>query len=59
MWTEMLPPLDERSRFFLQTFAAQVAFCILVSVPALLIDHHGPTLFLLALQKMFGLSALT
>jgi hypothetical protein len=55
----MLPHLDERSRLFLQSFAVQVASCMLVSVPALLIDRHRPTLFLLELRKMFGLSTLT
>jgi hypothetical protein len=53
----MLDHVDERSRLRLRVFAAQVAFLSLIGVPALLVDNHAPTLFLLELRTMFTLSA--
>ena len=53
----MLQHLDAKSRWHLQTFAAQVIFLAVVGAPALLIDRHAPMLYLLELRTMFGLSA--
>jgi hypothetical protein len=54
----MLDHFDERSRLRLRVFAAQVAFLTLIGAPALMVDQHAPTLFLLELRTMFTLSAL-
>lgn len=54
----MLTRLDAKSRRHVQTFACQVAFLALIGAPVLLIDRHAPTLYLLQLRTMLGLSAL-
>lgn len=52
-----LSHLDELSRLHLSLFQRQVAFLLLFSTPALLVDQHRPVLFLCMLQKTFAFSA--
>jgi hypothetical protein len=57
-WLKMLREPDKHSRLHLHLFIRQVAFVVLCSLPALLIDRHRPALFLLMMRGMFGFSAL-
>ncbi len=51
-------PLDAQSRWHLRVLGRQIAFLVLIGLPALLVDRHPPVLYFLQLQRMFGLLAL-